>query len=219
MVTFHEVRLDKHYSFGAKGGPNFNTTIFELSSGVEKRNVNWQDVRAQYDITYNIKTRAELDAIKAFFYARQGRAYGFRFKDFSDYKLERQTIGTTDTTTATFQIYKRYSSGAYYYDRNITKIVADVDVDAYTFTAWVNGVSQTVVEGSSPGASEVAIDRNTGIVTLGSTHAATTGYLVEIQCEFDVPVRFNADTFSSTVVDVEWFDIEPVILVEVRDID
>jgi len=206
-MAFHDVQFPAAISYGSSGGPQFKTTILELSSGYEKRNVDWSLVRAAYDVSHGIKTKPDMDAIRSFFYARQGRAYGFRFKDWGDFELARQSIGVTDGATLAYQIYKRYSSGVTDFDRNLTKIVLA------SVTLWVN--STVIAEGS--GAGEYAVDLATGIVTLGSALAATTGQDVEITCQFDVPVRFDTDHLNSShdFYEVESWDAIP--LVEVRD--
>ena len=45
-----------------------------------------------------------------FFHARRGRAYGFRLKDFSDFTMAEQSIGTGDGSTATFQLIRTLGS-------------------------------------------------------------------------------------------------------------
>ncbi len=213
-MAFQEVRLDPQITYGAVGGPKFNTTILTLSSGYEKRNINWSTVRAEYNIGYGIRTQAEMDAVRAFFYARAGQAYGFRMRDWADFKLVRQSIGLTDGTTTTYQIYKRYSSNSVNYDRNIVKIVADVDALDYTLSVWVNSV--LVTEGSGDG--QFQINRNTGIITIGATLAATSAETIEVQCEFDVPVRFNTDYLAVSIDDFNSQSWASIPVVEIRDI-
>jgi uncharacterized protein (TIGR02217 family) len=70
----------------------------------------------------NSNRRADdLAAVVAFFEARNGRLYGFRWKDWGDYKsclpsgaptATDRVIGTGDGTTTAFQLVKAYSSGA-----------------------------------------------------------------------------------------------------------
>jgi hypothetical protein len=93
-MAFHDILFPDDISYGSKGGPGFNTTVLELSSGAEKRNINWQRSRAKYDVSPGIKSRAQMDVLTAFF---------------------------TDTTTSTFQMIELYTSGAQTYTRNITK--------------------------------------------------------------------------------------------------
>lgn len=207
MSTFHDVQFPSCISYGSAGGPKFNTTVLELSSGYEKRNIVWSKVRAEYDVSHGVKTKPDMDALRSFFYARQGRAFSFRFKDWGDFALPLQSIGTTDGTTAVFQTYKRYSSGSINYDRTLEKIVSG------TVVVKVNSV--TITEGT--GVSEYQIDLLTGIITLGSTLAATTGDDVEIECEFDVPVRFDVDHLNARHDFYNVESWESIPLVEVRD--
>src|SRR4051812_21365480 len=87
MAGFHEVRLSDELSSGATGGPGFHTTILTLASGFEQRNIDWSKTRATYDISLEGLEDAQIDALLAFWYARRGRAYGFRFKDWLDFRL------------------------------------------------------------------------------------------------------------------------------------
>lgn len=213
-MTFQNVRFPTEISYGATGGPRFNTTILTLSSGHEKRNINWSLVRAEYDVAHAVKTQEQMDTLRDFFYARSGMAYGFRFRDWTDYSLTRQVIGTTDGATSTFQIYKRYTSNAVNYDRNLTKIVADGDVVTNTLSVWVGGSS--IAEGG--GAGQFSIDRDTGIITLGSSLYTVSGDDVEVQCEFDVPVRFNTDHFDVSIDNFSSQSWSSIPIVEIRDI-
>lgn len=213
-MAFQNVRFPTDISYGAVGGPGFNTTVLTLSSGHEKRNVNWSLVRAQYNISYGIKTQAQMDLVRDFFYARQGMAFGFRFRDWTDYKLTRQVIGTTDGDTQAFQIFKRYTSNSVNYDRDLTKIVADGDVESLTLIVWVGGAA--IDEGG--GAGEFSIDMNTGIVTLGSLLYTVSGDDVEVQCEFDVPVRFDTDLLAVSIDNFSSESWNSIPLVEIRDI-
>lgn len=206
-MTFHDVQFPPCISYGSRGGPRFKTTVLELSSGNEKRNIDWQKMRAEYDVAHGIKTKEEMDELRAFFYARRGRAYAFRFKDWGDFTLARQVIGATNGALATFQIYKRYTSGGFSYDRDLIKIVAD------TTRVWVNNVE---IDAGAAG-DEFAVNLTTGIVTIGATLAATSAQDVEVSCEFDVPVRFETDVLAAShdFYNVESWD--QIMLREVRD--
>ncbi|AAT69467.1 gp83 [Alphaproteobacteria phage PhiJL001] len=192
-MAFDETRLPDDVERGAQGGPRFKTTVITLSSGFERRNSDWAQTRGEWDVGYGIQDATDLEDVIAFFYARNGRARGFRFKDWTDYVLSRQAIGTTDGSNATFQLFKRYTSGSTSFDRILSKIVTA------TTQVWVNNV-----EAPEGGAStSFAIDTTTGIITLGSSLAAQSGTTVEAACQFDVPVRFGSDALDITA---EWAD-------------
>lgn len=217
-MTFSEERFPVDINYGSSGGPMFNTSVFTMTSGHEARNRNWSAVRHMYNVGYGIKTQAQIDTVRDFFMARSGKAFGFRFRDWSDYTLSRQVIGTTDGVETEFQSYKRYTNGGVNYDREIYKIVDDPDTVATTLKVWVGGTQRTIAAASPPAATEVYVNLNTGIVELGSTLYAASGDDVEIECEFDVPVRFDIDHFDITIDNFSsqtWADI-PII--EIRDI-
>ena len=210
-MAFHSVQLPVDVERGAQGGPRFRTTVLTLASGFEMRNIEWERVRSGWDISYGISSAENFRAVLDFFYAREGMAHSFRFKDWSDFKLDRQSIGSTDGSTSEFQLFKRYSSGGVNYDRHITKPVGS------GARAWVNGIEQTVSYDGSPDVEEVDINPLTGEITLGTTHAATDGHDIEIETEFDVPVRFDTDQFSLTLETFNAGGIFDLPIVEVRD--
>ena len=209
-MTFHDTRLPEDVERGASGGPEFKTTILTLSSGYEKRNIDWSATRGSWDVGYGIQNKVDFTAVLDFFHAREGMAHSFRFKDWGDFEMASQTIGTTDATTATFQIFKRYTSGGINFDKNLEKIVSA------SATVLVNSVSQTVVYDTAPAAGEVSINTLTGVLTLGSTHAATTGQDIDVLCEFDIAVRFDTDKFDINLLTFDAGGIASLPVIEVR---
>ena len=207
-MAFHDTRFPVNISRGARGGPERRTQIVELSSGDEERNATWSDSRRRYDVAYGIRKADDLAAVVTFFEARGGRLYGFRFKDWSDYKsslpsvaISRtdQSIGTGTGALKTFQLVKRYTSGAQTWTRTITKPVAG------TVLVALNGVNQ---------ATGWTVDALTGIVTF--MVAPANGVAVSAGFEFDVPVRFDSETLDVTL-DFELLgSIASIPLVELR---
>ena len=210
-MAFHDVRLPEDVERGAQGGPMFQTTILILGGGLEKRNIDWATTKGDWDIGYGITSKALFKPVIDFFYARQGRAHSFRFKDWSDFEITAGNMFTTDGVTATFQMFKRYSSGGIDFDRNITK------PQASGWIVTVNAVGQTVVFDTAPSATEVSINSLTGIVTLGSTHAATSTQDVVLTGEFDVPVRFDTDKLDISVETFDTGSMPQIPIVEVKD--
>jgi uncharacterized protein (TIGR02217 family) len=124
MTSFHEVRFPDNIAYGATGGPEFATTVVATGSGHEKRNVNWSQARGRWDVASGLKKQAQIDELIAFFRARRGKAYGFRFKDWTDYQATGQLLGTGDDALTQFQLVKHYPSGSVIEVRTITKPVA-----------------------------------------------------------------------------------------------
>ncbi len=207
-MAFHEVRFPDNISRGARGGPERRTQIVELASGAEERNASWANSRRRYDVAYGIRRADDLAAVVAFFEARNGRLHGFRFKDWADFKscLPSQTptstdqpIGTGNGSTNTFQLTKRYTSGAQSWTRAITKPVAG------TVTIALNGTPQ--VSGWS-------VSTATGLITF--TTAPAPGVAITAGFEFDVPVRFDTDALDVTLDLERLGSINSIPLVELR---
>lgn len=114
--------------------------------------------------------------------ARKGRAYGFRFKDWTDYKATAQALGTGDGTTKAFQLVQSYTSGVGSETRTITKPVLG------TVAPYLGGIKQT---------SGWSINTATGVLTF--TVAPAQGVDVTADFEFDVPVRFDTDSMAVSV--------------------
>lgn len=199
MTSFHEVQFPSDISYGSSGGPEFSTDIVITHSGYEQRNINWSAARAVYNVAHGIKTGAQLEALIAFFRSRQGRGYGFRFKDWSDYSTTGQQIGVGDGSTVSFQLIKDYTSGSETVSRNVNKPVDN------SVVIYVDSVEQE---------SGVSVDTTTGIVTFDVAPSAAE--VVTSDFEFDVPVRFDTDRLSASLDAYginSWNDIP---LVEVR---
>jgi len=196
IANFHDVRFPEDISYGSSGGPGFNTSVIDLASGHEQRNINWSLARAKYDASYGVKTREQMEEVLDFFYARRGKAYGFRFKDWMDFVLDRQAIGVAGGTN-TLQVIKRYEPlTSYFYDRPIMKIVPG------TVQVWANGVEL----------SPLLVNTGTGLVNT-TTYAGQT---FEVACEFDVPVRFDTDEINITHDDWELMSWPSIPLIELR---
>lgn len=198
-MAFHETRLPEDVERGAQGGPKFKTTVLELDSGFEQRNIDWSEARGEWDVGYGIESKADYVDVVAFFRARYGRAHGFRFKDWTDFEMARQTIGTGDGVKTVFQVFKRYSSGGVDYDRILKKLVAG------TVQVWKAGVLQSV---------GFTINLNAGTVTFSV--APSGGQVIEAECEFDVPVRFDTDHLKVTAETFDAGSIPSIPVVELR---
>jgi uncharacterized protein (TIGR02217 family) len=207
-MAFHEVRFPDNISRGARGGPERRTQIVEMASGDEERNGSWADSRRRFDASYGIRKADDLAAVTAFFEARRGRLYGFRWKDWADYKsglpsaiitAVDQPVGTGTGAATTFQLVKRYSSGAQFWTRTITKPVAG------TVALALNGVAQ--ITGWT-------VNTSTGVVTFAA--APAPGIAITAGFEFDVPVRFDTDTLDVTLDFERLGSITSIPLIEVR---
>ncbi len=198
-MSFHEVRFPTDILYGSSGGPEFSTDIIVTGGGHEQRNINWENARARYNVAHGVKTQAQLDELIAFFRARRGRGYGFRFRDWADYKVTGGEIATGDGEEKVFQLVKKYVSGGETIVRPVTKIVSGTLKIYFGTTQQLSGWS---------------VNLNTGIVTFNT--APDDGVFIKADFEFDVPVRFDTDRLSSRLDDYgisSWADIP---LIEIR---
>lgn len=209
-MDFHEVRFPESLSFGSVGGPERRTEIVTLSNGAEERSTPWAHSRRHYDAGLGMRSLDDLGALIAFFEARHGQLFGFRWKDWTDFKSCKpsavpgatdQRFGTGDGVTTRFQLAKAYRSGAAKYVRPIAKPVVG------TVRIAIGGDEKA--EGS-----DYDIDHATGLVTY--TSAPQIDAPLSAGFEFDVPVRFDTDRIEASVASFSAGEIPSVPVIEVR---
>lgn len=205
-MSFHEVRLPARLAFGSTGGVERRTEIVTLASGYERRSTPWAEGRRRYLIGANLRSLDDMAALTAFFEARRGRLYGFRFRDFADFRScgpgaavrpTDQILGPGDGERVSFQLLKRYGDhdGV---ERRVCKPVA--------------GTVRIAADGVETAAFDV--DLASGRVTLHQ--APAPGASVTAGFEFDVPVRFDTDRVEVTLESFEAGRAAAVPLIEIR---
>jgi len=210
-TSFHEVRFPLRLALGTSGGPVRRTDIVNLSNGREARNQRWRDARRHYDAGSGIRSVADLYEVLAFFEARSGELYGFRFRDPVDNRSSApgqpvsptdQLIGIGTGTKADFQLTKTYADNGGQYVRDIVKPVAG------SVLVSVNGA---LVQGS-----DYSLNTSTGIITFLPGKIPAIGAIVRAGFEFDVPVRFDMDRID---IDLSAFNagrIPSIPLIEIK---
>ncbi len=209
-MSFHEVRFPAAVSFGSSGGPERLTEVVTLANGHEERNAPWKHSRRRYDAGVGVRSLDDIEELISFFEARSGRLYGFRWKDWSDYKsclpsqaptFRDQIIGAGDGETVTFGLAKTYRSGPHSYTRRVQKPVA-------------GSVRVGVQGGELAETTEFTVDFDTGLLTFVDTPESdaeiTAGF------EFDVPVRFDTDRIYTSLASFQAGEIPDVPVVELR---
>lgn len=202
-MDFVEVRFPTDIAYGASGGGVFNTDITTSYTGYEQRNINWDKAKASYTISLANKSKTEIQNVIAFFYARHGKAVGFRFKDWMDFEAENQYIGTGDNIKKQFQLVKIYESGGIEYKRTITKPVRD------TVKIYINNI---LLEEEL----DYTLNYTTGIITFDDNNIPTNNDLITADFEFDVPVRFDSDELNISTTDLNANTWSSIKLVEIR---
>lgn len=209
-MSFHEVRFPANLSFGSTGGPERRTEIVTLANGFEERNTPWAQSRRRYDAGLGLRSLDDVAALIAFFEARRGQLYGFRWKDWADFKSCKpsatvsaldQGIGTGDGETTVFSLVKTYDPLGHGFVRPVVKPVSGTVVLALAGDPVVETVDYT-------------LDLTTGEVTFALP--PDVGVAVTAGFEFDVPVRFDTDRIAVSVASFQAGEVPSVPVVEVR---
>ena len=178
--------------------------------GFEERNTPWAQSRRRYDAGLGLRSLDDVELLVAFFEARQGQLYGFRWKDWSDYKscaasktpsCMDQTLGEGDGETVSFALRKAYPSGLECYHRTIAKPVAGTTKVAIGGDEMQEGV-------------HFEVDTSVGLINFAE--APPDGAPVQAGFEFDVPARFDIDRIMTSVASFRAGDVPNVPVVEVR---
>lgn len=206
-MAFHEVRLPARLAFGSTGGVERRTEVVTLGSGHERRSTPWSGGRRRYLIGANLRSLDDMATLTAFFEARRGRLYGFRFRDFADFKScgpagavspGDQILGEGDGARTAFALCKRYGEGGEAWIRPVTKPVEG------SIRVAVGEVETTAFE----------VDPTTGAVALETPPAV--GAVVTAGFEFDTPVRFDSDRIEVTLESFEAGRMAALPLIEIR---
>ena len=196
--SFDEVLFPTDISYGAEGGPEYSTDIITTASGGEQRNRNHAYGRYKANVAHGVKDIKQIRILDSFFRARSGRAYGFRYKDWKDFKATNQIIGTVEANGNKMQLVKRYASGPRTEIRIIRKPVEG------TVIIYADGIRITT---------GFSLEIKSGSLTI--TSAALVGKVITADFEFDVPVRFNSDYIPQTIDDCNSYSMPEISLIEV----
>jgi uncharacterized protein (TIGR02217 family) len=136
--------------------------------------------------------------------------YGFRWKDWSDFKSGKPSVALTqgdqqialgDGVTTAFQLIKTYRSGGHVYARRISKPIKGSVLVAVEQDDKTEGV-------------DYLVDEKTGIITFN--HPPDPDTRVFAGYEFDVPVRFDSDSLLTNVASFNAGQVPDIPVREVR---
>jgi uncharacterized protein (TIGR02217 family) len=133
---------------------------------------------------------ATLSFLKNFLKIVEGRVYGFRLRDWTDFYVGYtsgypgasevpEQFATGDGTQTVFQLTKTYTIGSNSHVRRITRPRADVDLPLKVYF------------GSTLQTSGYTVNYETGQVTFSV--APTNGAVIKWSGLFDIPARFDSD--------------------------
>ena len=186
---FHDIRFPLDVSLGARGGPSRRTDIIGLASGAEYRNSPHRHSRRRYDAGVGMKSLADMQTLIAFFEARGGELFSFRFRDPLDHRADNQALGVGDGERTEFPLFKSYGDEAASYDRPI-RFAEDVVVSP----PLPNSVADGVVVFDDP---------------------VPPGMAVSASFTFDTVVRFATDQLDVALDDFGAGQVVNLPLIEV----
>lgn len=172
IAGFDDILLPEKFSFGSAGGSGFATAHAESRAGYAQSNIE-RDIRlGQWQLNYANMRTADMQELIAFFNARYGDAYTFRFKDHVEYQATNVLLGVGDGANKDFQCKVIYADTVRDFDRPIQKPLVS------SIVARIDGTPDTVASVS-----------DLGVITLTSTPAGGE----EVRADFDYHnvVRFT----------------------------
>lgn len=185
-MSFFEQQMSPDLSYGARGGPVWNTSRAYAINGRRLANKNWSAPLHRYDVSHCVKTETDFNEIRNFFYVVSGAFDGFRFKDWQDYRAETSETNLTLISGSTWQMNKLYALGSRTYTRAIQKPVSGAQIFRTRASVTTN------ITGS-----DATVATATGIVTIAN-HVGGDTYTWS--GEFDVPVAFVSDEFMPEII-------------------
>lgn len=187
-------RFPTGVSLGSGGGPNFQTQMVPLKSGARAKARIWQYPLQTFNVLHGIRTPAQYEEVRDYFYAMFGADGTFRYKDFGDYLScalgatpanTDQVLGTGDGSTRTFDIVKRYTVGVATCVRRISYPL--------------NATLKVAVAGASSASWSQLPWPNTYQIQFATGAVPATGQQVTAGFEFDVVVGFQSDRFDAVI--------------------
>jgi uncharacterized protein (TIGR02217 family) len=186
---FHNVLFPLKLARGAVGGPQRRTNVVALANGREVRVAALSGSRRRWEVSSTIVGFDGLAEITAFFEARRGRLFAFRFRDPVDSTSSTagaapaasdQILGTGDGVKRTFQLVRAYGD------------VAGASVR--TIQLPQTGSVLVAVAGVLKPASSYVLEPLGGTITFSS--APSTGAVVSAGFRFDCAARFDTDSLD-----------------------
>ena len=192
---FYDIVFPESISMKSSYIIEYNTIINKSKNGNELRIPNYDYPLLSYNVINDIKTKKELEDIINFFKLVKGRAYGFKFKDWLDYKVINQNIAVADGEQKDFQLIKTYNINNKLQTRKITK---PKQVNIFTNNQDIT--------------TNISINYENGIITFNTPPEKDT--IISASFEFYVPVRFDNDKIEIVMKNEKVGEIKDLKIVE-----
>lgn len=192
---FYDIVFPESISIKSSYIIEYNTIINKSKNGGELRISNYDYPLLSYNVINDLKTKKELEEIINFFKLVKGRAYGFKFKDWLDYKAINQNIAIANGEQTEFQLIKTYNINNKIQIRKITK--------PENVSVFVN--QQNITQ-------NININYSNGIITFNTPPEKDT--IITATFDFYVPVRFDNDKIEIIMKNDKVGEIKDLKIVE-----
>ncbi|WP_375327109.1 TIGR02217 family protein [Candidatus Tisiphia endosymbiont of Nemotelus uliginosus] len=179
-MNFHDIRMPQFIESFAIGRSGFATSCVSTLSGREVRNLDREYSKQKYLIKNCRLSSLEFEQFSAFFRARRGSNFSFRFRDHLDYQATTQIIATGDGKLQQCQLTKTYEDPIMPYSRVITKPVLD-SCEFLTYPKESISI-------------DLKVNYNSEVVNLEAP--LEIGHILIANYLFEVEVRFGSDSFE-----------------------
>lgn len=173
MDDFLDIRFPERISLGAVGGLIWPLRRVRNAGGYVFRDQLSTQPEGRWEVSHAVKQPAAYKPLRAFWMSTHGGAYGFRFKDWTDYTVSASEAALIEIEPGVAQVAKRYQFGDEYFDRELQKIVPG------TF--------------SPVGGSGLSLDYDTGLLTYSGEPDSFT-------LQFDCPCIFGTDEMRAELI-------------------
>ena len=204
-MTFHEVRFPTAISFHSSGGPERKTEIVTLGSGFEERNAVWANSRRRYNVGYGVRRWTICTPSSRFFEARLGRLYGFRFKDWTDFKSCAPGANFAERPARRHR--RRHDDAI--------PALQDLRVRSCELARMIKKPVAATCASLVAASSGRAASRRCDDGTRHLRRPARSGAAITAGFEFDMPVRFDSDCLTINLSNFTAGEIPNIPLVEV----
>lgn len=180
---FIDIAFPVDVAEGATGGLQFSTIVCVKGNGLEQRVPLYSLGRYRWNAGPGIKSPSQMALVTAFFAARRGKAYGFRWKDWDDFEATAEPFVADGSPYA--QLIKTYSSGGVDYERTIFAPVSGevaIERNASLYAAWtVDNVTGVITWAAIIQKNITAITAaSSAVITVGASHGFVNGDVVYI---------------------------------------
>ena len=214
-MAFHfDAVFPRNIAYGTKVVPMRRTNITTTTSGHEFRNTPWRHARRRYDVSYGIRTLSQVQRLMEFWESRRGPLYGFKFLDYSDYKIEDQSHviqplaedSDGNRPDVLWQLVKEYG--------DITLAGASTP-NQYVRTIYLPKEVTLTITGQTTPAVTYVVDFTSGEITFSNVAQPIA---VKVDAEFYTPARFEGEELDITLNSYRTGEMTSIPLIELRDV-